>query len=195
MSLSPETLARQFAERFPADPPGATPAPAPAEPTAPAMPAGDSARAAAAPAAAPTLPSPVAPPPFPGCVVVDFALRGVHLDAAVRPAQVVEAARWMDANGFGMDAVTGLDWIAQGQMEVVYDYFHPTAPWRVAVRTRVPRENPELPTISGVFAGANWHERETHDFFGIRFLDHPDLSPLLLPEDADFHPLKKDFSA
>jgi NADH-quinone oxidoreductase subunit C len=44
-----------------------------------------------------------------------------------------------------------------------------------------------------VFPGANWHERETHDFFGIVFLGHPDLSPLLLPEDADFHPLRKDF--
>ena len=78
-------------------------------------------------------------------------------------------------------------------MEVVYDYLHFRAPWRVAVRTRIPRERPELPTISEVFPGANWYERETHDFFGIRFLGHPDLSPFLLPEDADFHPLRKDF--
>ncbi len=80
-------------------------------------------------------------------------------------------------------------------MEVVYDYFHPLANCRVVVRTRIPRGNPELPTISVVFPGANWHERETHDFFGIRFLGHPDLSPFLLPEDADYHPLRKDFAA
>jgi NADH-quinone oxidoreductase subunit C len=76
----------------------------------------------------------------------------------------------------------------------VYDYFHPLAPLRVAVRARVPRSEPELPTISAVFPGADWHERETHDFFGIRFAGHPNLTPLLLPEDADYHPLRKDFS-
>ncbi|MBU0483979.1 MAG: NADH-quinone oxidoreductase subunit C [Proteobacteria bacterium] len=81
------------------------------------------------------------------------------------------------------------------EMEVVYDYNHAEELCRVVVRCRVPRLSPELPTISEVFPGANWHERETHDFFGIKFIGHPDLSPLLLPEDADFHPLLKDFSA
>lgn len=186
MSPSLEDLVRQFAGRFPAPVPVVPPA-------APPAPAAGDAPAAPAPAPAPaSLPVPAAVP-VPGCAVVDFALRGVHLDAAVTPDQVVEAARWMDANGFCIDAVTGLDWIAAGQMEVVYDYLHFGAPWRVAVRTRIPRERPELPTISEVFPGANWHERETHDFFGIRFLGHPDLSPFLLPEDADFHPLRKDF--
>ena len=66
-------------------------------------------------------------------------------------------------------------------------------PLRAVVRTRVPRAQPELPTISTVFPGANWHERETHDFFGIRFLGHPNLKPLLLPEDATFHPPRKDY--
>lgn len=82
------------------------------------------------------------------------------------------------------------------QMEVVTDYFnHAPVLCRVVVRARVPRANPEIPSISGVFAGADWHERETHDFFGIKFLGHPNLAPLLLPEDADFHPLLKDFKS
>ncbi len=80
------------------------------------------------------------------------------------------------------------------EMEVVYDYNHFEELCRVVIRTRIPRANPELPTICRVFPGANWHERETHDFFGIRFAGHPDLSPLLLPDDADFHPLRKDFN-
>jgi NADH-quinone oxidoreductase subunit C len=88
-----------------------------------------------------------------------------------------------------------VDWLGQGQMEVVYDYFHSSRGVRAVVRARIPRENPEIPTLSQVFPGANWHERETHDFFGIRFLGHPDLSPFLLPEDADYHPLRKDFTA
>ena len=94
-----------------------------------------------------------------------------------------------------MDAVTGVDWIADQQMEVIYDFFHPLGDMRVMVRTRIPRANPEIATISDVFPGANWHERETHDFFGIRFIGHPNLIPLLLPEDATFHPLRKDFTA
>ncbi|MBI5687635.1 MAG: NADH-quinone oxidoreductase subunit C [Verrucomicrobia bacterium] len=101
----------------------------------------------------------------------------------------------MDENGFAIDAVTGVDWMAEGQMEVVYDFFHPAHAWRVVVRARVPREKPELPTISEIYPGANWHERETHEFFGIVFLGHPNLTPLLLPEDATYHPLRKDFKA
>jgi len=80
-------------------------------------------------------------------------------------------------------------------MEVVYDFAHYQENCRVVARTRIPRDNPEVPTISSIFQGANWHERETHDFFGIQFVGHPDLTPLLLPEDADFHPLRKDFTA
>jgi NADH-quinone oxidoreductase subunit C len=126
---------------------------------------------------------------------VDFASRGVHLEASVSPQSVVTAAEELEQMGFGLDTITGVDWLAQNEMEVVYDFFHPTRPLRVVVRVRVPRENAELPTISAVFPGANWHERETHDFFGIRFSGHPDLSPFLLPEDADYHPLRKDFTA
>lgn len=136
----------------------------------------------------------VAPVPTPSaCQLTDPKKKGWHLDVRVAPEQVVEAARLVDRQGFAIDTVTGVDWIAAGEMEVVYDFFHPTLPLRIVVRTRVPRSKPELPTISEVFAGANWHERETHDFFGIVFQGHPDLSPFLLPEDADFHPLRKDF--
>lgn len=181
-------------------------APAPAEP-APKPVAAASIPANVVPAtakpavpAAPPVPPPPPPPnplphlplPFTG---VDFSARGVNAEAAIPPEQVVEAARVLDREGFAIDTITGVDWMAQNQMEVVYDFFHATKPLRVALRTRVPRENPEVPTISQVFPGADWHERETHDFFGIRFAGHPDLSPFLLPEDADYHPLRKDFKA
>ena len=80
------------------------------------------------------------------------------------------------------------------KFEVVYDYNHTGGELcRIVVRCRLDRANPDIPTISQIIPGANWHERETHDFFGINFTGHPDLSPLLLPEDADFHPLCKDF--
>ena len=101
--------------------------------------------------------------------------------------------RILDRAGFAIDTITGVDWIAQNEMEVVYDFFHPVSPSGSSVRARVPRAEPELPTISAVYPGANWHEREAHDFFGIRFAGHPNLTPLLLPEDADYHPLRKDY--
>jgi NADH-quinone oxidoreductase subunit C len=135
--------------------------------------------------------TPSAPPP--PIQLTDAKAKGYHLDATVAPNQVVAAAEILDNHGFSIDAVTGVDWLAAGQMEIVYDFFHPSSPLHIVVRTRVPRDQAELPTIQGVFAGANWHERETHEFLGIKFLGHPDLSPLLLPEDATYHPLRKDF--
>lgn len=139
-------------------------------------------------------PNPLAHLPLPA-EGVDFALRGVHAEVTVVPSQVVFAAEQMDAAGFALDTITGVDWLAQGQMEIVYDFFHPLRHLRAAIRARVPRDKAELPTISKIFPGANWHERETHDFFGIQFAGHPDLTPFLLPEDADYHPLRKDFGA
>lgn len=64
---------------------------------------------------------------------------------------------------------------------------------RLLVRTTVPHEAPELPTALGIYAGAGWHERETHEMFGVTFTDHPNLVPLLLPENFEGHPLRKDF--
>jgi NADH-quinone oxidoreductase subunit C len=125
----------------------------------------------------------------------DYNEKGIHLDVSVEPGQVVDAAELLDQLGFTLEAVTGVDWLSDGQMEVVYDYSHYKELCRVAVRARLERQNPEVPTISDIYPGANWHERETHDFFGIVFAGHPDLTPLLLPEDADFHPLLKDFQA
>jgi len=151
----------------------------------------------------------------------DYAAKGFHLDVQVAPDQVVAAVEVLNEEAFTLEAVTGVDLLTfdaaakktpakktdeegaapppppekkpDPQMEVVYDFSHWDTLCRVVIRARIPRDNPEIPTISGVFSGANWHERETHDFFGIKFIGHPDLKPLLLPEDADYHPLLKDF--
>lgn len=185
--------------------PGNNGAPAPAVPeravtpaAAPAAPALPPGRPASAPAAPPPPPPPVPtalaalPVPFQGA---DFALKGFHADATVAPGEVVAAAAALDQAGFALDTITGVDWLAQGQMEVVYDYFHPVTGLRAVVRARAPRENPEFPTISKVFPGANWHERETRDFFDIHFTGQSNLTPFLLPEDATYHPLRKDFTS
>ncbi|WP_432123504.1 NADH-quinone oxidoreductase subunit C [Streptomyces sp. C10-9-1] len=64
---------------------------------------------------------------------------------------------------------------------------------RLLLRTTVPHDAPSLPTAVGVYAGADWHERETHEMFGVDFTGHPHLHPLLLPEGFEGHPLRKDF--
>ncbi|MEV7029438.1 NADH-quinone oxidoreductase subunit C [Streptomyces sp. NPDC093272] len=64
---------------------------------------------------------------------------------------------------------------------------------RLLLRTTVPHSAAELPSAVGVYAGARWHERETHEMFGVRFSGHPGLDHLLLPETFEGHPLRKDF--
>ena len=131
-----------------------------------------------------------------GVIERDYSVHGYHLDAQVSPDQLLEAVAIVDDLEFFIESITGVDWIKEDQLEIVYDFSrYDFDTCRVVIRTRVDRTAPVIPTITGLYAGANWHERETHEFFGIKFEGHPHLIPLLLPEDADFHPLLKDFKA
>ena len=131
-----------------------------------------------------------------GVIERDYAVHGYHLDAQVDADQLLDAVKIVDRGDFFIESITGVDWIKEDQIEIVYDFSrYDFDTCRVVIRTRVDRTNPVVPTITDIYAGANWHERETHDFFGIKFDGHPHLIPLLLPEDADFHPLLKDFKA
>uniref|UniRef100_UPI002FDC07B4 NADH-quinone oxidoreductase subunit C n=1 Tax=Streptomyces sp. IBSBF 2435 TaxID=2903531 RepID=UPI002FDC07B4 len=64
---------------------------------------------------------------------------------------------------------------------------------RLLLRTTVGHDDPAVPTATGVYSGAAWHERETYEMFGVAFTGHPGLLPLLLPEEFEGHPLRKDF--
>ena len=83
----------------------------------------------------------------------------------------------------------------EDELEVIYDFNRFSARHRVSLRVHTPRSNPQIHTIADIYPIAHWHEREIHEFFGIVFIGHPYLIPLLLPEDAEFHPLLKDYSA
>jgi NADH-quinone oxidoreductase subunit C len=63
----------------------------------------------------------------------------------------------------------------------------------VLAGTLLPRSAPRLPTATGIYRGAAWHERETHEMFGVEFDGHPRPAPLLLPGGFEGHPLRKDF--
>lgn len=91
-----------------------------------------------------------------------------------------------------LDLLTAYDELDAG-FAVVAHVATPDAREHVLVRTRVPREDPVVGTATGVYAGAAWHERETHEMFGIGFAGNDDLAPLLLPAGFAGHPLRKDF--
>jgi NADH-quinone oxidoreductase subunit C len=79
------------------------------------------------------------------------------------------------------------------RMEVVYHLYSYAYLHTFAVKVHLPRENPSVATVEGVWGVANWHEREAFDLFGIAFLGHSDLRRILLPDDWQGHPLRKDW--
>jgi|YelNatPaOPRAMG01_1025707.scaffolds.fasta_scaffold04711_11 NADH-quinone oxidoreductase subunit C len=86
----------------------------------------------------------------------------------------------------------GVDYFGENpRFEVVYLIRSMRDGDRVRIKVRV--EGEELETVSDLWSAANWLERETYDMFGIKFKNHPDLRRILLPEDFNGHPLRKDF--
>lgn len=111
----------------------------------------------------------------------------------VPPDAWVETLSFARSRGFEFfDWLTGVD-DPPDDLQVVAHVFNPVATAHLLVRTRVPRADPRLASVTGVFRGADWHERETFEMFGVVFDGHPDLRPLLLPDGFDGHPLRKDF--
>jgi NADH-quinone oxidoreductase subunit C len=96
---------------------------------------------------------------------------------------------------------TFFDWLsAVDEQDAGFDIFAHVAKvegdekaTRLLIRTRIPQDKAELPSAVGVYRGANWHERETSEMFGVTFTGHPNPIPLLLPDGFDGHPLRKDF--
>lgn len=78
------------------------------------------------------------------------------------------------------------------RFEVVIELLSLEPPSRLRILVGVPGAEPAVPSITGVFAGADFYERETYDLFGIVFEGHPDLTRILLPDDWEGHPLRKD---
>jgi NADH-quinone oxidoreductase subunit C len=91
-----------------------------------------------------------------------------------------------------LDFVAGVDQGDDG-FDVVAQLYSTIRRHQVRVKVAAGKEEPSAPTISDLYPGANWHERETWELFGIRFEGHPQLVKLLLPEQFEGHPLRKDF--
>lgn len=110
-----------------------------------------------------------------------------------RIAEVCACAK----NELGFDLLVDLTGIDNGEQSprwsVVYELFGLAHGCHLRVRTSVDEESSEVPTVSGVWRGANWHEREAYDMLGIRFRGHPDLRRILMWEGYPYFPLRKDF--
>jgi len=128
--------------------------------------------------------------------VVSFEDQHGDSVVAVTPERYREVAAFLrDDPEFACDFcdfTAGVDFGEDG-LEIVTHLFSTTRVHSVRVKVRLPAERPVCPTISDLFATANWHERETSEMFGVTFEGHPLPVKLLLPEPFEGNPLRKDF--
>lgn len=98
-------------------------------------------------------------------------------------------------NEWGMNYLANLSAVDYEHVfELVYHlYAIPDNGRKIAVKVRVPRDMPQVPSLISVFPSADWQEREAYDLMGISFSGHPNLVRILLPDDFVGHPLRKDF--
>jgi NADH-quinone oxidoreductase subunit C len=99
-----------------------------------------------------------------------------------------------DANGTKEKDEKGLETIKGGTLSVYYHIESTKLKHKLTLKASTDREKPEVVTVTEVWKGADWHEREAYDMYGIIFLNHPDLRRILMPYDWEFgYPLRKDY--
>jgi len=192
-------------------PPPKPPPPKPATPAAkPAAAAGGAAKAEHKPPPAPAAPvAPPDPPPPPDATVPSYitALQAAVPDGVtqlsyfvgdwtviVPAARLLDVARHLHAAGFDhCSDVTASDWPQRPQrFDVVYALYSVRDRQRVRLKVRAGEGEP-VSSVTGIWPSANWLEREVYDLFGVAFVGHPDLRRILMPEDWQGHPQRKDY--
>ena len=119
-----------------------------------------------------------------------------ELTIEVAPANILEALRLAkhELNFERLSTVTGVDrYPAEPRFEIVYHLQSIAKKQWLRLKARVPGENPEIESAFAVYRSANWYEREVFDLFGVRFLNHPDMTRIMMPADWSGHPLRKDY--
>ena len=115
----------------------------------------------------------------------------------VDPQSVVEVCRFLrDQAGLDFEVLsdlTAIDWPKEEKVQVVYHLFSYAHNHQIVLKADLPRENPTIATVEGVWKVANWFEREVYDLFGVIFEGHSDLRRIMLPEDWLGYPLRKDY--
>lgn len=120
----------------------------------------------------------------------------VKPEALLEICEALQAERSLDVRF--LSDITSVDWLGHeqemgGRFEVVYIFFSPSHSHRFSLRVMLPEENPEVESLTPLWDGANWMEREVWDMMGIVFTRHPNLTKLLTPDNLEGHPLRRDF--
>ena len=90
--------------------------------------------------------------------------------------------------------ITAIDWAKRkNRFTVVYNLYSFKNNFRVRLKTNVDESDCTIDSVTSVWNSANWQERETYDMYGIKFNSHPDLRRMYMPEEFEYHPLRKDF--
>ena len=130
-----------------------------------------------------------------GAVIAGYYDRK-ELTLETPPAKIVSVCGFLkyDRKFVRLSTVTAVDrYPAEPRFEVVY-HLHSVEPCqRLRLKCRVRGEDPVIESVVSVWRSANWYEREVFDLFGIQFVNHPDLRRILLPDDWQGHPLRKDY--
>jgi NADH-quinone oxidoreductase subunit C len=119
------------------------------------------------------------------------------LSVYVKPEAIVEVARFLrddpELSYNFLDNLCGVDYLGRDpRFEIVYHLLSHKHRHLICLKVGVPERNPSVPTLTGLWATANWQERETFDLFGITFTGHPGLQRILMPDDWEGYPLRKD---
>lgn len=120
-----------------------------------------------------------------------------ELTLEIVPERITDVCRHLkhELSFVRLSTVTGVDrYPAEPRFEVVYHLHSVERNERLRVKCRLPGYNPVIDSVTGIWRAANWFERETFDLFGVRFRNHPDLRRIMLPEDWEGHPLRKDYA-
>jgi len=120
-----------------------------------------------------------------------------NASATVAAARIAEVCRFCKTEpGLELDCLSslgGVDYPKRNVIQVVYHLYSYVHRHLFTLKVDAPRDNPVVPTVSGVWSHADWQEREVFDLLGVGFEGHPDLRRILMPEDWPGHPLRKDF--
>jgi NADH-quinone oxidoreductase subunit C len=133
---------------------------------------------------------------FPG-KVTRAELEALDPFLVVETSAVAEIGAWLrDEPEMAFDTMhclSGVDYPEQDKLEVVYHLFSLQHRHWIILKLELTRSDPKAPTVENVWKTANWHEREAYDLFGITFEGHSDLRRILLPDDWEGYPLRKDW--
>ena len=124
---------------------------------------------------------------------VEFPERN-RMVVKTKKASILSILEFLKEEGFRqLKAISCVDWIKEGEFELIYHLAPLNSPLHVMVKIRIERKNAETETILKIFENAKVYEREIHELFGIKFKGNPDLSPLFLENWHDLPPFRKDF--